>query len=300
MMDLRRLQYFVALAEELHFGRAAERVFVAQSTLSGQIRRLEEELGARLFERTRRSVALTEPGRALLPRARRLLRDAERAEATVRRKGNEVTGTLRIAYQSTGDLWRVVPTFRERAPAVRLELSEATVPEQEEALRAGRADVGFVYLPIDERGLRTARLRDWPVLAAVPDGHRLAGRDAVALRELAGEPHVLWPRAVAPNVHDEYVRACHEAGFSLDIAQEVAHTEGVLGLVAAGVGVAPVHASAAGRGAPGVSFVPITDPDLRLRTGVAWRGGDEAPALSLFLRVVRESAGSLGDPIQTV
>lgn len=292
-VELRHLRYFVALAEELHFGRAAERVFVAQSTLSGQIRTLEERMDVRLFERTKRSVALTEAGRTLLPYARRLLREAARAEEATRHVEQGLAGILRVSYETGvvhGYLSRIIKAFRQRAPGVRLELFDRSSRAQADALRAGEVDVGFLFLPADERALMTWEIGVLPSVVVMPEHHRLAGRKHVALAELADEEHVMWARELVPAAYDEYLHACHNAGFHPRVVQEVRNQESLLGLVAAGMGVAVAHRLVAELRPPGVRFAPLTEPPLTLRTGVAWSHEGTSPVLTRFLEVVREVA----------
>lgn len=288
-MELRHLRYFVAVAEELHFGRAAERSFVAQPTLSQQIRTLEDEVGARLFDRSRRGVALTPVGAVLLPHARRVLAEAARAEAAVRAAAEGRAGALRIGYEGAvlrDGLSDALRAFRVEAPDVDLDFLEAGSREQAEAVRAGRADAGFVLLPIDEEGLEVRSLGAAPVLLVMPAGHRLAGRETVALAELADEPLVTWTRSPAPAAYDDLVRACHAAGFAPRIVQEIRHMESLLGFVAAGVGVATVHEARAQAGYPGVAYARLVEPELTIETGVIWRRGDASPVLARFLAAV--------------
>ena len=292
-MELRHLRYFAALAEELHFGHAAERVFVAQSTLSQQIQAFEEELSVRLFRRSKRSVELTEAGRTLLPYARRVLREARRAERVAHAAKSGTAGLLRVTYEATAmrsGLPEAIKAFREEAPGVELDLVEQGSRAQAEALREDAADVGFALLPIDERGLRVREIDEAPTLVVLPEGHRLAGRRRVPLAELAEEPHVMWARDVTPGVYDDYLRACHAAGFSPEVVQEIRHMESLLGLVAAGLGVSTAHRARAESRYPGVRYALITEPVIPLRMALVWRQGDASPVTERFLRVVRRVA----------
>lgn len=294
-MELRHLRYFVAVAEELHFGRAAEKVFVAQPTLSQQIQAFEEELGAQLFERTKRNVQLTAVGEALLPYARRLLKDAEEARKAARAAKEGRAGYLRISYEASAmrtGLPEAIKAFREETPGVELALSEQGSRAQVEALREQAVDVGFVLLPIDERGLRVRQIDEAPTVVVLPEGHRLAGRERVPLSELSDEPHVMWARDVSPGAFDDYVRACHEVGFAPKVVQEIRHMESLLGLVAAGLGVSIAHRSRARSRYPGVCYALITEPVIPLRMGVAWRQDDVSPVLERFLQVIRRIATS--------
>lgn len=294
-MELRHLHYFVTLAGELHFGRAAEKVFVAQSTLSQQIQAFEEELDVALFQRSKRSVRLTEAGRTLLPYARRVLQEARRAERVAQAAKRGTAGLLRISYEATAmrsGLAEAIKAFRSEAPDVELDLVEQGSRAQAEALRAEAVDVGFVFLPIDERGLRAEAIDEAPTLVVLPEGHRLAGRQRVPLRELSDEPHVMWARDVTPGVFDDYVRACHEAGFAPQVVQEIRHMESLLGLVAAGLGVSTAHRSRAQSHYPGVCYALITEPVIPLKMGVAWRQGEVPAVVARFLKVVHRVTAS--------
>ncbi len=288
-MELRHLRYFVAVADELHFGRAAARVFVAQPTLSQQIRALEDEVGARLFDRSRRGVALTDVGRVFLPHARRVLDAAARAEAAVHSAAEGRAGALRIGYEAPAlrsGLSDALRTFRADAPDVELDVREAGSREQVEAVRAGRADAGFVLLPVDEEGLAVHSLGAAPVCLVMPAGHRLSGRATVPFAELDGEPLVVWTREPAPAAYDDIVRACHAAGFAPRIVQEIRHMESLLGFVSAGIGLGTVHEARVQPGYPGVAYARLVEPDVTIETGVVWRRGDASPVLARFLAAV--------------
>jgi DNA-binding transcriptional LysR family regulator len=291
-MELRHLRYFAVLADELHFGRAAERVFVAQSTLSQQIQTFETELGTALFHRSRRSVELTEAGRTFLPYARRVLREAERAERVAHAARSGMAGLLRVGYEATAmrsGLPEAIKAFRKDAPDVKLDLDEQGSRVQANALRRGDLDVGFVFLPIDERGVQVRPLVEASAVVALPSEHHLAGRRTVPLAELKEEPHVMWARDVTPSLYDDYVRACHDAGFAPYVVQEIRQGESLRGLVAAGLGVAVAHPSSAQIQRDGVRYAPLTEPQVPLTMGVAWRQGETAPALERFLEAVRET-----------
>jgi DNA-binding transcriptional LysR family regulator len=299
-MELRHLRYFVAVAEELHFGHAADRSFVAQPTLSQQIRAFEDEVGARLFDRSRRGVALTDVGAVLLPHARRVLDEAARAEAAVRAAAEGRAGTLRIGYEAPimrDGLAGSIRRFRADVPDATLDFWEAGSTEQTEAVREGRADVGLVLLPVDERGVEVRTLGAAPTVVVVPEGHPFAGRETVALAELAGEPQVAWAREPAPEVYDPYLRASREAGFEPRVAQEVRHAESLLGLVAAGVGVGMMHRARVQPGYPGVAYARVVEPELTIETGMVWRQGGESPLLARFLEAVRPGSPSPADAL---
>ncbi len=288
-MELRHLRYFTALAEELHFGRAADAVFVAQSTLSQQIRAFEDEMDVQFFERSTGGVELTEAGRTFLPYAKRVLREARRAESVAQAARDGLAGLLTITYEGTAmrsGLPTIIKAFQAQRPYGELDLVEQTTREQVTALREEESDAGFLFLPINERGLRVRPLFTAPMVAVLPTGHRLADRDTVPLRELEGEPHVIWARGGAPRLHDAYVRACHDAGFTPRIIQEIERGESYLGLVEAGLGVSVAHASNVQIERPGVTYAKIAEPTVPLTLGVAYRRDEESPLLERFLETV--------------
>jgi DNA-binding transcriptional LysR family regulator len=299
-MELRHLRYFTALAEELHFGRAADAVFVAQSTLSQQIRAFEDEMGVQFFERSTGGVALTEAGRTFLPYAKRVLREARRAESVAQAARDGLAGLLRITYEGTAmrsGLPTIIKAFQAERPHGELDLVEQTTREQVTALREEESDAGFLFLPVNERGLRVRELFTAPMIVVLPEGHRLAERDTVPLRELEGEPHVIWARGGAPRIHDAYVRACHEAGFTPRIIQEIERGESFLGLVEAGLGVSIAHASNVQIERPGVRYAKIVEPTVPLTLGLAHRHNDDSPLLDRFLATVDAEQEAFQQPL---
>ena len=299
-MELRHLRYFTALAEELHFGRAADAVFVAQSTLSQQIRAFEDEMGVQFFERSTGGVALTEAGRTFLPYAKRVLREARRAESVAQAARDGLAGLLRITYEGTAmrsGLPTIIKAFQAERPHGELDLVEQTTREQVTALREEESDAGFLFLPINERGLRVRELFTAPMIVVLPSGHRLAERETVPLRELEGEPHVIWARSGAPRIHDAYVRACHKAGFTPRIIQEIERGESFLGLVEAGLGVSIAHASNVQIERPGVRYAKIVEPEVPLTLGIAHRHQDESPLLDRFLATVDAEQEAFQQPL---
>jgi DNA-binding transcriptional LysR family regulator len=261
-MEPRLLRSFVAVAEELHFGRAAERLHISQPPLSVQIRTLEERLGARLFERDRRHVVLTEAGVFLLERARHLLAEAERAGLEAGRIARGEAGVLSVGYTSTAT-YEVLPPllrrFRTRHPDVRLELIELRSSLQGEALHAGRIEVGFACGPVSIEGLVEHVLAKERFMAALPRRHPLAGAKKVRLRELQQHPFV----AVRPDVEPAWAGACNDAlarsHVRLTVVQDTDTKIAMLGLVAAGIGLAIVSKSMRRLARDGVVYREIAD-----------------------------------------
>jgi DNA-binding transcriptional LysR family regulator len=290
-MELRHLRSFVAVAEELHFGRAAARVHIVQPALSRQIRALEEEMGVRLFERDRRRVALTPAGAAFLDEVGGLFEHVNRAVEAARRADRGERGSLRIAYvpamASTG-LPEMVRSFRNRYPDVDVQLHEMTPTMQVEALLGDRVDVGFVRGPIHEPALVTETVLEEPLVAALPSGHRLGNHKRLRLAMLAGEPFVLQARSSGPGSHDQILAVCRSAGFSPRVVQEGSQAE-VASLVASGAGVAIVPASLRAIRRAGVLYRPLHERPMT-RLDMAWRKDEASPVLQAFLSEVQHGA----------
>jgi len=296
-MELRLLRAFVAVAEELHFGRAARRLHISQPPLSMQVRRLEDALGARLFERDRRGVSLTAPGEALLGRARHLLAEAERARAEVERVASGEGGVLAVGYTAAAThrlLPRVVPLLQARLPRVRLELRELRSAEQAEAIRERRIEVGIVCAPVDALDLTLHPLVQERLAVALPARHPLARRKVVSAAALDGQPYVGVRPDVEPGWALAATRALHAAGVRVEIAQETDTKVAMLGLIAAGVGLSVVSESMRELGRRGVVFRPLRGIDLRLVLA-ALTPREPTPRAQAFLTLARGSA-STGRP----
>jgi DNA-binding transcriptional LysR family regulator len=282
-MELRHLRYFVAVAEELHFGRASARVHVAQPAVSRQIRALEEEIGLSLFERDRRRVVLTVAGAAFLDEARSLLQQVDRAMVTAHRAARGELGLLRIGYVPavvhTG-LPEILRAFRKRFSRVDIRLQEMNPAMQVEALLAKRIEVGFVRGPIDEPTLASKTVLKEPLVAALPSGHRLGGHKTLGLAMLAKEPFVFQARSRAPAAHDHILALCRRAGFSPQIV-EGSYTE-LLSLVASGAGVAIVPTSLRAIRRAGVLFRPLRERPMT-QLDMVWREDAASPVLREFL-----------------
>lgn len=288
-MELRHLRYFVAVAEKLHFGRAAEKLHISQPPLSHQIQDLERELGVPLLHRTRHFVALTEAGRAFLEEARRILSDADHAMATARRIGRGEVGHLSIGFGpllAAGVLGRIINASVSAHPSVKLDLQAMNSTEQVEALAAGRVDVAFPMLPVSHREIVAERVAAERLVVALADGHRRARARLVSLADLRSEPFIGLSRAAAPTFHDLVVRACGDAGFAPSVEHEANYVLTALGLVGAGLGVAIVPAWVATRPSEGVTFRPLSGAP-QIQIGVAHRRSDSSATLLAFLDAVR-------------
>lgn len=263
-MELRQLQYFVAVAEEMHFNHAAERLHIAQPALSQQIRRLEHELKVTLLMRTTRRVELTDAGRVLLTEARRVLADADHARAAVAYTADGQAGLLRIGFVSSAAVRimpALVPAMQQNWPRVHLQLREITTDRQVEQILEGRLDVGIVR-EIDAPAQIVAQLLSKePLVLAVPTAHPLASRRRVRLAELAGEHFVVFPRHQVSRLYDHIAALCHHAGVRFEIAQEALQFPTILGLVAANTGIAIVPDALRALHLPGLRYLAIIDKE---------------------------------------
>ena len=302
MFDLRQLRYFVAVAEELSFTRAALRLHLSQPPLSQQIQSLEQDLGVRLLERTKRHVALTEPGRVFLEQARQILAKVDEARSEVTAAAAGYSGQLRLAYTVSVSFHPALPQallrYGQIAPNVRLKLSEMYTEPQFAALLAGEIDIGFVRNePVhaqDARDLQFSVIDREPLLLALPAGHPLASRSSLHLAEVADDAFVSQPRELAATLYDRLVKLATTAGFQPTIAQHAQQINGLLALVAAGLGLALVPASMRTVQLAGVSYVSLEDSDAYLLLAVASRAGDHSPALQQFLATVADTVVASG------
>jgi DNA-binding transcriptional LysR family regulator len=286
--DLRQLRYFVAVAEESSFTRAAARLMIAQQSLSQQVTLLERMIGAKLFDRDSRGTGLTEVGELFLPEARAVLQRADEAVAVVRRAVRGEVGSLRLAFLATTAnylLPPVVRAVRERLPDVQLTTEETTISALVEGVTNGRYDVAFSRPPLVE-GLSTRTLASEKVCAVLPEGHPLAGRAELSLADLADEPWLLTPRSSWEPWHDVYDEEFREAGFIPKVVHREASVQVLLGLVAAGVGVTKLAWSAHSLRRTGVVFVPLTGAFVT--TEMVWLPTNTSPVLQLLVEVVTE------------
>lgn len=296
-MDLRRLRYFVILAEEKHFGRAAQRLSLSQPPLSQAIRQLEDDLGAALFERTSRRVSLTPAGTALLREARAILQRTENARALVRDVAGGRRGRLRIGF-SGAMIYRGLPQLlddlRERAPDIEVQLHEMNSAEQITALRHDELSLGFVHVSALPEGLEGLRYRSEPFVACLPSGHGALARGASRLRlaDLREENFILFSRHVSPDYYESIVALCREAGFLPRVRFEVRQWLSVVALVANGGGVALVPEALIRSGPAGVVFATLPKSPIRSETWCLWPGhAGEEVIREPFLEIVRTRIG---------
>ena len=289
-MELRHLRSFVAVAEELHFGRAAERLHIAQSPLSQQIQRLERQVGAMLFERNRRKVELTEAGQAMLRHAREALAQADLAETAARAAAAGLGGMLRVGFLGSAALAvlpRIVPPWRATAPDVTLRLVEGSSGEHIRAVHDQGLDVAFVRPPTTTTGLIAHPVWREPVAAVLPVTNALSRRNTLQLKDLGDQPFVLFPRDSAPEFHDELTRAWARAGFSPDVAFECTAMPTVVGLVAAGLGVSLVPQSIRNIRLDGVVYRELTGVCPEARIAMVLSTANDRPVVRHFVDSVQ-------------
>jgi DNA-binding transcriptional LysR family regulator len=313
--DLRQLRYFIAVAEEKHFGRAAIRLSMTQPPLSQAIRALEETLGVELFARTKRSVELTQVGADLLPEVRRLLASAEALRPLAQSLARGEAGVLSLAFVSTADyglLPSLLRDFGGRHPRVRLQLTEATSDVQIDELVAGRIDAGLVIAPLPPR--HAAQL-SWLPIAREPlviamssemaarvegwgaDAGASAGAEwldaPISLRDVADAPLVIFPRRLAPGFYDIIMDCYGVAGLTPRIGQEAIQMQTIVSLVSAGMGVALVPQSLRNLRRTGVVYRPLRESVPAIETGLVWRTAQVSPVLAGFIGIVRAHAAAV-------
>lgn len=294
--ELRHLRYFVAVAEELHFGRAAERAGIAQPALSQQVRRLEAAVGARLLVRTTRSVALTPAGAALLPHARRALFEARQGVTAAGRAARGEIGHLTVGFIETAAVALVpaaVRRFHARHPNVSLTLRELSVDAQLSGIRARTIDLGVVRAPVEADDLDVVVLVDDQLLIAAPTSHRFASLESVSVQELIGEALVALSREVVPALYDQVIAMFATHGRTARTTQEATSIQAVMGLVAAGLGVAVLPSSLRSASREGIAFVELEPAIVSSLEGVC-RRDETSPLVPAFLRAAGAAAGGAG------
>ena len=290
MVELRHLRYFIAVAEELNFSRAAQRLHMAQPPLSAAIRQLERDLGVELFHRTTREVRLTDAGRAFLVGARRTLADADRAAEDAKRAAAGALGRLRIAY-SWSTRFETLPAlgraFRTGHPDVELLAQEMWNARMPLAFGTGSIDIALSLCPEIAAELDLAPIRKERLVALLPEAHPLAGEHEISLSALAGEDFILFPREIAPRLHDAFVAIFRRAGFEPRVRNESFHTGWDLGILAEIPAVAMAPRTVAGGLPDGIVAVALSEPTDSLETCLVWRRGDDSPAIEAFVAVAR-------------
>ena len=298
-MELRHLRYFRTVASELHFGRAAEKLHIAQPPLSHQIRQLETELGFELFNRTKRSVALTPAGHVFLTQVDRIFQQLEQAIEIGRKTSRGELGQISIGFVGSAT-YNILPSilqqFRDRYPQVHIELHELTTDRQLIWLHEGRIDIGLMRPPIIEPDVSSQVIFQESLVVALPVTHQLATMATIDLASLATEPFILFPRQLAPGLYDPIITICQAAGFSPLVVQECIQMQTIVSLVSANMGVSILPESIKEVQRYGVVYKPIQDPTIpvsilvsRLATiSIVWRTNDDSPTINRLLEIALE------------
>jgi DNA-binding transcriptional LysR family regulator len=302
-MELRHLRYFVTVAEELHFGRAAARLQMAQPPLSQQIRQLEGELGVALLHRTTHHVALTAAGEAFLEEARRTLAQAEEARRTALRVGSGEVGQFRLGFIGSA-AYDVLPVlvraYRVQFAEVEVVLRHMSTAQQLDALHGRTLDVGILRPPVPRATLATLTVRREPFVVAVPAGHPWACSRRIHLAALAQEPFILFPQAMQKDYNAQVLALCRRAGFEPRVGQEVTEMLTLVGLVAAGLGISLVPASTRNLLSKGVVYRPLQGAQELAELVLAWRREDASEVVNGFLSVVRHAIDSKSGNVASV
>ncbi|MGJ7917825.1 LysR substrate-binding domain-containing protein [Massilia sp. LXY-6] len=295
-MELRHLRYFVAVAEELSFTRAAERLHIGQPPLSQQIQALESEVGARLFERNKRRVLLTEAGKLFLADARRVLALSEQAKETARRAHLGEAGELRVGFTFSTPFTplfaKVVRRYRQQYPGVLLTFHEMATLPQLAKIEARELDVGFVRsagmrLP---HAVALTMLRRDPLRLVLPADAPLAREKRIAVKDLAGQAFVVFPKDAGTGIYQQIFDLCHAAGFTPQIAIEAGEPSTIIGLVAAGCGISVLPSSFEGIHMEGIVYRPLADPDASTSMLIAQHAEGGGPLAQAFVALAKAAA----------
>ncbi|HFO1397482.1 LysR substrate-binding domain-containing protein [Pseudomonas aeruginosa] len=298
-MELRHLRYFIAVAEELHFGRAAERLGISQPPLSQQIQALEEEIGARLFERTNRCVELTDAGRLFLDESRQVLAQVDKAVLLARRAHLGELGELKIGFTSSAPFTSTIPSsihaFRKAYPDVHLDLQEMSSRQVLKALLEESLQVGVIRPLALPDAVHWVELFREPLVAVLRADHPLAAgsEDGLAIAALAEEPFVFFPRSYGTGLYDQVIALTRQAGFSPRIAQEASEAMTIIGLVSAGLGVSILPASFRRTRVDGVVYRTLSDPEATTAVWLVRRQNEGSPLALSFIDLVTREAASL-------
>ncbi|ELT3989919.1 LysR substrate-binding domain-containing protein [Pseudomonas aeruginosa] len=298
-MELRHLRYFIAVAEELHFGRAAERLGISQPPLSQQIQALEEEIGARLFERTNRRVELTDAGRLFLDESRQVLAQVDKAVLLARRAHLGELGELKIGFTSSAPFTSTIPSsihaFRKAYPDVHLDLQEMSSRQVLKALLEESLQVGVIRPLALPDTVHWVELFREPLVAVLRADHPLAAgsEDGLAIAALAEEPFVFFPRSYGTGLYDQVIALTRQAGFSPRIAQEASEAMTIIGLVSAGLGVSILPASFRRTRVDGVVYRTLSDPEATTAVWLVRRQNEGSPLALSFIDLVTREAASL-------
>jgi DNA-binding transcriptional LysR family regulator len=291
-MELRHLRYFSTVATELHFGRAAEKLHIAQPPLSKQIQDLEAELGFELFTRTKRSVALTPAGQAFLIEVTQIFQQLDRAIDIGRKTSRGELGQISIGFVGSAT-YNILPVmlqqFRDRYPHVQIELHELTTDRQLIWLREGRIDIGLIRPLIIGMDFASQIIFQESLVVVLPIDHHLAKLDRIELSSLATEPFILFPRQLAPGLYDPIIAICQAAGFSPQVVQSCIQMQTIVSLVSANMGVSILPESIQEAQRHGVVYRPIAESfgiEKLATIAIVWRMNDDSPTIQRLLEIV--------------
>jgi DNA-binding transcriptional LysR family regulator len=300
-MEFRQLKCFIVVAQELHFGRAAQALHLSQPALSKQIQALENSLEIQLFERTKHTCRLTPAGQKFLEIARRVLHQVEEGIQVTKQVADGQIGRVRIGW-TEATLFSLAPniirTYRNRYPQVNLIYTSGGTETNVEALRTHQIDVGFVYLPIREPTLSMYPLYEETYIVAIPASHRFARHKQISLQSLANEPLIFYPRSLAPVLYAKFIKSCEQAEFVPNVVQEAELAQTRLGLAAAGVGITFVLADMQNLNAKGVVYRSLIGDFPTLKLAIAWRQTESSSVVHEFLKVLRKTVLSIKRAIE--
>lgn len=289
-MELRHLKYFLAVAEELHFSHAAARLYIAQPPLSQQIKQLEAEIGVKLFNRTKRSVELTEAGKVFQREAYAVLERLEKGVLKAQQAARGEAGWLSVGFVSSINyeiLPNVLREFRRQCPDVEIFLQEMHNPEQTQSLREKRIHVGFARMPLESREIISKVIAREELIVAIPISHKLAKKKILKLIELANEPFITFLQSHPSPFYEYILRLCAEAGFQPNVVQQVGEIQTALGLVAAEIGVTLVPASTYNLHREGVIYKSLAAPQPIIEMTMQYRKDETSAVVARFLEVIQ-------------
>lgn len=290
-MELRHLKYFLSVAEELHFGRAANDLNIAQPALSQQIKQLENELGFLLFNRTNQKVALTEAGSVFRNRANHILELLNEAVEESQQVARGELGQIKLGFAGmvTFDLLPLVlHAYREKFPNVTVNLRHLPTSEQVVALNSKEIDIGILILPIDDESLSYEILRIESFVMALPKSHPLANEASIDLTSLVNEKFIMPARSAGSGFYDSIINTCFNAGFSPKTSQEAQELQTIIALVASGMGISMVPSSFQTLKTDSVAYIPIQNGPANFKTAMAWNKHNISPILHSFIEVMKE------------
>ncbi|WP_141430851.1 LysR family transcriptional regulator [Bacillus sp. 03113] len=288
-MELRHLKYFITVAEQLHFGRAAEILKIAQPPLSRQIQQLEQELGILLFERSKRQVRLTDAGQVLLERAYQIFEVVDDSVRQVQRAGGGEKGKITIGFVTTASydvLPKILREYQLRYPDVEMELRELTTTKQIEALKKGELDVSFSRLPSDEKLLNKKTVLHETLIVAFPESHPFADKRKIHLSDLKNESFIIFPRHMGPNYYDEIIKLCIDSGFSPRIVQEAKHMHTTINLISSGIGLSIVPSSVRRLKRQGVVYRDLVEVTNGFEIAAIWKKDNSRAVVQNFISLL--------------